>query len=259
MAAIWVISDLHLSFGVPDKSMDVFGKGWANHADQVKQNWIAHIQPEDLVLIPGDISWAMHLEDALPDLQWIHQLPGIKLLLKGNHDYWWSSISKVEKILPSSIHLIQNNSFNWGEVAIGGGRLWDTPEYSFRDYTDYVENPRARVLLPSEENRSDDHKIFQRELIRLEMSLKSLNPSSKVRIAMTHYPPIGADLKPSSASALLEKYGINICVFGHLHNLKTNPSFGERGGVRYVFASCDCIRFMPIKIWEGISPKLTLN
>lgn len=248
--AIWAISDLHLSFGVPNKNMDVFGKQWAGYTDKIKGYWLDNIRPEDLVLIPGDISWALRLEEAVPDLQWIEGLPGTKLLLRGNHDYWWTSLSKIEKILPPSIHLIQNNSFEWGDAAIGGGRLWDTTEYHFHQYVEYVENPRARALSPADEVRPDDQKIFQRELSRLELSLNSLSPSSKVRIAMTHYPPIGADLQSSLASAILEKYAIDICVFGHLHNLKTVPPFGEKGGVRYFLTSCDCINFIPIKILD---------
>lgn len=225
--------------------MNVFGKQWEGHADKIKEHWLAHIQPDDLVLIPGDISWAMRIEDAVPDLQWIDHLPGTKLLIKGNHDYWWTSISKVEKILPQSIHLIQNNAFTWNEVSIGGGRLWDTPEYGFNAFVDYVENPRARV---AEKIVNDNEKVFERELMRLEMSLKGIDRQAKLRIAMTHYPPIGADLQPSAASALLEKYGIDICVFGHLHNLKTIPSFGIKDGIQYILCSCDCINFTPIKI-----------
>lgn len=248
--SIWAIADLHLAFGVPEKRMDFFGAPWIDYTEKIQHHWKENIQAEDLVLIAGDISWAMRIEDAIPDLQWIDQLPGTKLLLRGNHDYWWTSLSKVEKILPSSIHLIQNNSFSWEDVAIGGGRLWDTPEYNFNTYVEYVENPRAKAITPAEKESVDDQKIFLREMARLEMSLKSLKSSAKYRIAMTHYPPIGPDLKPSMASALLEKYQINLCVFGHLHNLKKVPLFGEKNGIRYLLTSCDYIDFLPIKIWE---------
>src|SRR6185436_13877424 len=103
---IWAIADLHLSFGVANKKMDVFGPQWINHPEKIAHFWQHSILPTDLVLIPGDISWAIHSEEAIPDLQWIDQLPGTKLLLKGNHDFWWNSLSKVKQILPSSCHLI---------------------------------------------------------------------------------------------------------------------------------------------------------
>ena len=242
---IWAIADLHLSFGVANKSMDYFGPAWANHAEKIAAHWKNSIAPDDLVLIPGDISWAMKLEEAMADLLWIHELPGTKLLLKGNHDYWWGSLNKVVTALPPSIHVIQNNAFHWKDATIGGARLWDTPEYSFSSFIDFSENPRARKKDPIQEDLSEQ--IFERELNRLEMSLKQLKNDAKLKIAMTHYPPIGADLKPSRASAILEKYGVELCVFGHLHNLKSGfDLFGELNGVRYLLAASDYRRFQPI-------------
>lgn len=246
---IWAIADLHLSFGVPDKTMDVFGENWVAHANKLKENWLKTISPEDLVLIPGDISWAMRTEDAQPDLEWIHQLPGTKVILRGNHDYWWSSLSKIEKILPSSIHLLQNNVFKWNNVAVAGARLWDTKEYSFREYIDYIPNSRAKAISEEPRDLVDSEKVFQRELQRLEMSLKGFQQDKGLRIAMTHYPPIGGQLEPSRASALLEKYGVSLCVFGHLHNVKQEmPLFGEKNGIRYFLTSCDYLNFHPLKI-----------
>ncbi len=249
---IWALGDLHLSFGVTNKSMDIFGPTWENHAEKIKKHWLDLISPEDLVLIPGDISWAMKLEDAVPDLEWIHQLPGTKVMIKGNHDYWWSSLKKMIAVLPPSIHLIQNNAFLWKGVAIGGARLWDTPEYNFSPYIDFRENPKAK---DKEELIQEDlsEKIFERELQRLELSLSALDPSATLRIAMTHYPPIGADLAPSKASRILEAHQIDICVFGHLHNLKEGSKlFGEKQGqtkpIRYVLTSGDYLQFIPIKL-----------
>ena len=126
---IWALADLHLSFGVPDKEMDVFGPKWKNHPEKIRANWEKLVKPDDLVLLPGDISWGMHPEEALPDLNWIDSLPGTKVMIRGNHDYWWTSISKVEKVLPKSIHVIQNNIYRWKDVIICGARLWDTEEY----------------------------------------------------------------------------------------------------------------------------------
>jgi predicted phosphohydrolase len=244
--SIWAISDPHLSFGVPNKSMEAFGSLWTGYEKKMEENWRALIKSEDLVLIPGDISWAMRMEDAIVDLKWIDALPGTKLILKGNHDFWWSSAGKLAKVLPPSIHFIQNNCFNWNDVSIGGSRLWDSEEYRFGSFVEYQENPRAQE---KKESAETDEKIFNRELERLKLSLKQLNPKARVKIAMTHYPPIGADLKPSRASSILEEYGINICVFGHLHSLKTKePFFGEARGIKYYLTSCDYLDFTPLKI-----------
>ena len=247
---IWAIGDLHLSFGVKNKSMDVFGPQWEDHAKQIALNWKSTIHPEDLVLVPGDLSWALKLEDAVPDLQWVHDLPGTKVMIKGNHDYWWGSLKKIASVLPPSIHLIQNNAFHWRDVTIGGARLWDTPEYSFQEFIEFRENPRAKTY-DSEEIIQEElsQKLFDRELERIKMSLALLSPEAKLRIAMTHYPPIGADMQRSRASQILEDHKIDICVFGHLHNIKAGVSlFGEARGVRYVLTSCDYIRFQPIAI-----------
>lgn len=244
--SIWAIADLHLSFGVPGKEMSVFGESWRDHTQKIATHWLRLISPDDLVLIAGDISWAMHAEEALPDLQWIHELPGTKVLIRGNHDYWWSSLSKLYKLLPPSILAIQNNSLRWQHAAIAGARLWDTDEYSFHDYIAYQENPRAKHVLQAKE---PDQKIFLRELHRLELSLQSLPADASMRIVMTHYPPIGPDLMPSAASALLEKYGVNVCVFGHLHSLKPGVTlFGTKNGIHYHLTSCDYLHFCPLKI-----------
>jgi predicted phosphohydrolase len=248
---IWAIADLHLSFGVPDKTMDIFGEKWVRHAEKIQANWLRLISSDDLVLIPGDISWAMRTEEARPDLEWIDKLPGTKVILRGNHDYWWTSLSKVEKILPPSIHLLQNNVFRWNQVSVAGARLWDSSEYSFQEYVEYVPNAAVKNL--EEEPRGDEEseKVFQRELLRLELSLKGLLKDDTRRIAMTHYPPIGARLLPSRVSTLLEKYQVSLCVFGHLHNIKQGiPLFGTKNDICYFLTSCDYLNFCPIKIGE---------
>lgn len=245
--AIWALSDPHLSFGVPSKTMEAFGPAWNDYSGRMEKSWRACIKEDDLVLVPGDISWAMRLEEAKVDLDWIHALPGTKLILRGNHDYWWGSSSKLASIMPPSIHFIQNNTFDWQDVTIGGSRLWDSHEYGFGAYIDF--QPRAAALEPKEENLEEQERIFKRELERLKLSLKQLNPKAKTRVALTHYPPIGADLKPSRASAILEEYKIDICVFGHLHNVKKDAHlFGEARGVKYILASCDYLDFTPVRV-----------
>lgn len=247
--AIWAIADLHLSFGVPNKKMDVFGLQWEKHAEKIEKSWRASVGEDDLVLIPGDISWAMHLEEVVPDLEWIDRLPGTKALIKGNHDYWWSSLSKIKKILPPSCHLIQNNSWNWGEISIGGTRLWDVPKLSFNQVIDFKPSTSFKPLTEMDES-DESEKIYQRELGRLEMSLQSMNPMAKKRIVMTHYPPIGVDLQETEATKLLEKYRVDICVFGHLHNVKPGLKlFGKHHGIDYYLTACDYLNnFTPLRI-----------
>ena len=247
---IWAIGDLHLSFGIENKTMDIFGPNWESHAEKIASNWKSLIHPEDLVLVPGDLSWAMKLEDAAADLKWLDALPGTKVMIKGNHDYWWGSLSRVLAILPPSIHLIQNNVFNWKNVTIGGARLWDTPEYSFGQFVEFRENPKAKKKETEALVQEDlSQKLFERELERLKLSLKQLSPDAEIRIAMTHYPPISHDLSPSRAAQILEQHQIQIAVFGHLHNIKDNrPLFGEARGVRYILSSSDYIRFQPVPV-----------
>lgn len=245
---IWALADLHLALGAPQKTMEVFGPQWADYTGKIERGWRAVVQPGDLVLIAGDISWAMSTEQAQVDLKWIHELPGTKVLIKGNHDYWWSSLSKVQQILPPSIHVIQNNIFSYQGIFIAGARLWDTQEYGFNACIDYKPNPLAST---SKEEEPDPEKIFKRELERLELSLKDLPKDAPVRIAMTHYPPIGLDLQSSRASTLLEKYNVSLCIFGHLHNVKKeNPLFGAARGVTYHLTSADYLDFQPLKIYS---------
>lgn len=246
---VWAIADLHLSFGVKDKSMDVFGKEWVDWTEKLQTHWSQCISNDDLVLLPGDISWAMNSDDAIPDLEWIDQLPGTKVMIRGNHDYWWGSKKKVMNILPPSLHIIQNNAFHFKNISVAGARLWDTPEYNFNDYIILKENEKSNPLTMHAADPEHDEKIFLRDLSRLELSLKCLDKKASRKIVMTHYPPIGPDLKDSRVSTLLEKYHVNTCVFGHLHSLKPNSlPFGEKNGIRYHLTSCDYLDFKPLKI-----------
>ena len=243
---IWALADLHLAISVPEKTMDIFGDNWTNYIERIKENWNAVVSEEDLVLVAGDITWAMHLKDAKIDLEWIGELKGTKVMIKGNHDYWWSSKKKVEAILPSSVHIVQNNSYQWQDVSIGGTRLWDTQEFSFGEYYQNFNSDRKPL---TEEQLNEQERIFAREVNRLELSLKSLEKNAKTKIIMTHYPPIGSDLKSSVVSNLLENYDVDICVFGHLHNLKKGRSmFGELNNIRYILTAADFLDFKPIKV-----------
>lgn len=247
---LWAIADLHLAKGVPSKHMRIFGPQWEDYMEKIEAAWRCAVAPEDLVLIPGDISWAMNLEQAKIDLDWIGALPGTKLLLKGNHDYWWGSLAKVQKILPSSCHLLQNNSFQWdhGRIAIGGSRLWDIPGINFSAASDSIPPHIPEIKEP--EALEESQKIYERELLRLEASLKCFPSTATIRIAMTHYPPIGPFLEETAASALLEKYGVQICLFGHLHHTtKKTALFGSLHGIAYHLVACDYLEaFKPFKI-----------
>ncbi len=254
MTHIWAIGDLHLSFGIPNKEMDPFGDDWKDHANRVAENWAKKIGTEDLVLLPGDISWATHLDDALADLEWIDKLPGKKLMIRGNHDYWWSSPAKIRKALPPSIEIIQNNATTWNGIAIGGSRLWDCKEVKFPNEIEFTENPTISTPPPADKRENkrkaeEMEKIYSRELNRLELSLKELDQEANLRIAMTHYPPVDAQMNPSRASEILERHKVDICVFGHLHSVKREmPLFGEKSGIRYQLTSCDYIKCDPLLI-----------
>lgn len=244
---IWALSDPHLPFGNPSKTMEVFGSVWKDYPDRIEKNWKACVGPNDLVIVAGDLSWATKRQEALFDLNFLDALPGEKLIIRGNHDYWWPSVAQLKEMLPKSLHFIHNNAFEWEGVAFGGTRLWDTCEYDFAPFIEFVEQPfKKPVPDPKETER-----IFMRELDRLTLSLKQINRSAEMRIALTHYPPIGAELKPSRASTILEDFGIDICVFGHLHNVRPGTlPFGEARGVRYVLTSADYLGFTPIKILD---------
>ncbi|MDX8430808.1 MAG: metallophosphoesterase [Candidatus Algichlamydia australiensis] len=245
---VYALADLHLAFGAPEKDMQVFGPSWKNYTEKISTHWKEIVSDGDLVLIAGDICWAMSLEQALADLNWIDQLPGTKVISRGNHDYWWPSKAKLHAALPKSIHAIDKNALTIGDITIGGVRLWDSEEYSFESFIEFQENPRASEKAPPdpEQNR----KIFQRDLERLKFSLSQLDPKAKTRIAMIHYPPIGADMEDSQTSKILEEFQIDICVFGHLHNVRANAlPFGEKNGVRYIFTSADYLNFKPVQIY----------
>jgi uncharacterized protein len=246
---IWAIADLHLAKSIPAKNMAIFGPQWEGYMDKMEVSWRELIHPDDLVLLAGDISWAMRLEEAKIDLEWIASLPGTKVMIRGNHDYWWSSAKKMSGVFPPSVHFIHNTAFHWQGVAIGGTRLWDTPEYNFNAFVHFQENPKQKPR-PAEKEEENEAAIFERELERLRMSLRQMDPSARTKIVMTHYPPISADLRPSRTSAILEEFGVQTCVFGHLHNLKkSQPLFGEIRGIKYYLTACDYLDFRPLRIF----------
>lgn len=223
---LFAIADLHMPGGA-DKSMDVFGENWAGHVEKIFSDWRARVREEDTVLIPGDISWAMYLQDALPDLHEIAALPGRKVLLKGNHDYWWSSLTQVKESLQPGMHVIQHSAVDLGSCVVCGTRGWICPGC-------------GESLTP------EDEKIFRRECIRLELSLQQAVKVSAGRpvIVMMHYPPLYAQNLETGFTEILEKFPIYSVVYGHLHGKGTAIRFeGEHHGIPYMLASCDSTGF----------------
>lgn len=248
---IWALSDLHLSFGVKNKEMDVFGEKWVRHHEKIKMHWESMVQKDDLMLIAGDISWALTLEEAIPDLAWIDQLPGTKVMIKGNHDLWWKSQSKVKSILPPSIHIIYNNAFNLGDITIGGARLWENASIDYSPYITFVDTPNVHVHLKenTEEEKRHDEKVFQNELSRLAWSLDAMKREAKLRIVMLHYPPTNPQHEENNVTRLLENEAIDYCIYGHIHNLKEGaPVDYTMGNVKYICTAADWLNFVPYKL-----------
>ena len=230
---LFAIGDLHMSGG-DDKPMDVFGPQWDRHFFRIRENWQNLVREEDTVLIPGDISWAMQLEQARPDLEEIGRLPGKKILCKGNHDYWWSSVSQVRSILPAGMTALQHNAADLGCAVVCATRGW---------------------LFPTKEMplSDQDEKICRREAERLRLALDDAAERAAGRplIVMTHYPPLLADEMDTVFTKLLEAYHVHTAVYGHLHGTGIQNGFtGEYHNIRYHLVSCDSIGFSP----KNISP-----
>ena len=218
---IWGISDLHLPGG-SNKSMDLFGDHWKNHVDNMQQAWDRLVDPHDVVLCPGDLSWAMHLAQAQHDLQWISRRPGLKVLLRGNHDYWWSSVTKVRAALPQGCVALQNNSLDVGSWVVAGARGWN------------IENSS----------------IYQRELMRMRLSLQHARQhtgGNKPLVVAMHYPPFTQTGKKSGFVDLLHEFDVRICVYGHLHDQQSQrmAAQGNIDGIEYYLIACDWLQFRP--------------
>lgn len=231
---VFAISDLHLALA-ENKPMDVFGPGWENYMKRIQENWNRIINEDDLVLIPGDISWATYVQDSKPDFLYIESLPGKKIISKGNHDYWWTTHSKLNKFKESvslnSITFLHNNAFFYNDLAVAGVRGWKTPE--------------------EDEFTAEDERIYKRELERFKISLKLTEGFSGTKIAMIHYPPFSSRGKPTAFVDIMKSFGINICVYGHLHGKSCNSAIeGMVDGIMYHLVSADYLKFEPLYIGE---------
>lgn len=224
--SIFAVADLHLSMapGV-EKPMDVYGPRWFNHAGRLEQNWRSAVADGDTVIVAGDISWGLKLEEARYDLEWIDTLPGRKVFLKGNHDLWWSGITKLNQMY-DSITFLQNDCFEAEGFVICGSRGWITP-----DNDDFA---------------SDDEKIYKRELLRMEASLKAGRAlmqkcGAREMLGIMHFPPVSKPAAFSGFQQLFEDYGIKRVFYGHIHGEDgfRNTIMGTYHGIDYQLISLD--------------------
>ena len=228
--ALYAIGDLHLCLGAP-KPMDIFGGAWVGYMEKLKEG-LSVITEEDTVVLLGDLSWALGLDEAKEDFAWINSIPGKKIILKGNHDYWWSTAAKFCKFCEANgfenMHLLNNNSFQYGDVSICGTRGWFF-----------------------EENRSDEHdeKVFKRELGRLEASLKSAGENQKM--VFLHYPPRYKGYECTEILNMLKAYGVRQCYYGHLHG--PSHALAQEGmwdEIQFKLVAADKLQFSPWKVMD---------
>lgn len=252
---IFALSDPHLAHGTPGKTMDRFGPQWVDHPVRMAREWDARVDAEDLVLVPGDISWARTAEQVRPDLEWLAARPGTKVLLTGNHDHWWGSRAKVRALLPASVLAVDGDALRVGDVAVCGTRLWESADMAraWHGFIRWSGEPISPE--PTEEQARAAEKVFAREVARLERALLALDApdvrGAATRVAMVHYPPASPDLLPNALTALFEQARIDHVVFGHLHAVdpaRRADIADERNGVRYHLASCDWIDFTPLLV-----------
>lgn len=234
--AVYVIADLHLATADSTKSMEIFGKRWTNYIDKLKSNWQRVVAPDDTVIIPGDISWALTAEQALNDLVWLDSLSGRKIIMKGNHDFWWSTVSKLKAFFTANgintLELLNNNALEAENYIIAGSRGW------FTDSS--LQNSNESV---------DYAKIINREAIRLRMSLEAAEKirrqNGKEIIAFMHFPPVWGDFVCQPFIDALKDYNIKRCFFGHIHGSYTCADSFEYASVRFYMISADFLDFLP--------------
>lgn len=224
---IYAISDLHLSINNP-KPMDIFGAVWDNYLDSIEKS-LSGVCPDDLVLLAGDHSWAMTLEAAEPDLKYIGAYPGKKVIIRGNHDYWWKGITAVRAALPSGVYAVQNDCLRFGDVLVCGSRGWS-----------------------ADDKTEDGKRLYARELLRIEMSLKAME---KMRVEtdrvvfMIHYPPFNARFENNAVTDMLAAYRVDAVVYGHLHGKDCRAKrFVQKDGIKYYLTSCDQVQNKAVEI-----------
>ncbi|MCH5151066.1 MAG: metallophosphoesterase [Clostridiales bacterium] len=221
---VFAISDLHLST-VVEKPMDVFGKSWENYFELISEDWKAKVTEDDVVLLPGDFSWAMRMDEALPDFEMVAKLPGKKVILRGNHDYWWNTLSQVRNAIPQGFYALQNDCLRFGDVLICGTRGWICPD--------------------GDNLTAEDTKIYLRENERLKLSIAAMQkirkPEDKV-IAIMHFPPFNGRYDDSDFTRLFIEAGITTVVYGHLHGKDCRANLHmKKFGIDFYLTSCDLV------------------
>ncbi len=234
---IWAMSDLHLAISNPEKSMELFGHSWSNYIERIKAGFEANVKPDDTVLMPGDLSWVMYMKDGYDDFKFIDDLPGHKIISRGNHDYFWTTVKKMEETFASfglsTIEIARNNVIEVEGSLITGTRGWKLPyESGFSE---------------------EDRKVYDREIIRLGLCMDALNKMdpehTKRHICMLHYPPLSSMYPKTGFSEILEANKVDVCVYGHLHGNAQRRLFeGEKNGVLYKFISADYLKFVPLNL-----------
>lgn len=235
--SLFVISDLHLDVLTSEKSMEVFGDKWKDYTNRIQKNWSAVVAPTDTVIIPGDISWALNLNDSITDLKWINDLPGKKILMKGNHDFWWNTVTKMKNFFAenrlNTLDILYNNAIEVEDYILAGSRGW------------FVD----KTMQTTKTCSVDYEKILNREQIHLKMSLdcaKELQKNSNKEIlAFFHFPPIWGDFECTELINILKEYGISRAFFGHIHGSYAHPSAFEYKGILFKMISADFIDFIP--------------
>ena len=221
--SVYAISDLHLT-NSSDKPMEIFGGNWENYYEKIVADWNNKVSDNDIVLIAGDISWAMSIQNAKVDFDELSKLKGKKVIIKGNHDYWWNSYNKVKNMLPEGFYAIQNNAIKIDNYIFCGSRGWITVD---------------------EKSPEEDVKIYEREQIRLRMSLedaKRLQQNNEKIIALTHYPPFNAKFENSPFTKIFEEFNIKKVIYGHLHGNDCRVKLQlNKNGILYYLTSCDKI------------------
>ena len=222
--AIYAISDLHLSFSNKDKPMSVFGDKWEDYEEKIKKDWLEKVKPEDTVILSGDLSWATYIDESKEDFEFVNSLPGNKIILKGNHDYWWTTTKKMNEFIKNNnyenINFLYNNAYDLGEYVLAGTRYW-----------------------AYDEETEDNEKIFNREILRAKLSLdeaKKIAPGKTI-IFTTHYPPDNRIIKA------LSEYDISIWLYGHIHT-KYEENLVDILGIKTYLTSCDYLNFELLKI-----------
>lgn len=234
--SLFSIADLHLSEGT-DKPMDKFGARWAGYTEKLKKNWCAIVSEDDTVVIPGDISWAMTLDEALPDFLFIESLPGTKIIGKGNHDFWWSTLTKINRLFEDnnikSIKIMQNNAFEVEDYIVCGTRGW------------YVEEKYQNTV-----GDVNYQKIVDREALRLRNCLtqaKAMSEESSKRILVYfHFPPVFNGFVCREIVDVLKEFGITNCYFGHIHGAYNSPRTFDFEGISMTMISSDFLNFVPM-------------